>query len=100
MKRTADFEIRQYGRQELAQLYSPDITPEAAWKKLKEWIDYHPTLNGTLRQLGYQPRRQRISHRHRSAPSSRHSANPETDRTDPPSKFNPKNVKSFIFYGF
>ena len=60
MKRTADFEIRQYGRQELAQLYSPDITPEAAWKKLKEWIDYHPTLNGTLRQLGYQPRRQRI----------------------------------------
>lgn len=55
-----EFEIRQYGRTELAQVYSPDITPAAAWKKLKVWIDYHPTLGGSLEELGYQSNRQRI----------------------------------------
>ena len=54
------FIIKQYGRTELAQLYSPDITPEAAWRKLRSWIDYHPQLPETLRQLGYSPGRQRI----------------------------------------
>ena len=54
------FIMKQYGRTELAQLYSPDITAEAAWRKLRSWIDYHPTLNGTLRRLGYNPARQRI----------------------------------------
>lgn len=54
-----DFEVRQYGRTELAQLYSPNITPEAAWKKLKTWIDFCPGLNQRLRTAGYQPR-QRI----------------------------------------
>ena len=55
-----EFEIRQYGRTELAQVYLPDITPAAAWKKLKAWIDYHPTLGVSLEGLGYQPGRQRI----------------------------------------
>lgn len=54
-----DFEVRQYGRTELAQLYSPNITPEAAWKKLKLWIDHFPGLNQQLRTLGYR-KRQRI----------------------------------------
>ena len=54
------FEIRQYGRTELAQMYSPDITPAAAWKKLKSWIDYHPTLENDLRQKGYRGCQQRI----------------------------------------
>ena len=54
-----EFEIRQYGRTELAQLYSPDITPESAWKKLKQWIDHYPGLTEQLRTAGYQPR-QRI----------------------------------------
>ena len=54
-----EFEIRQYGRTELAQLYSPDITPESAWKKLKQWIDHYPGLDERLHTLGYHPR-QRI----------------------------------------
>lgn len=58
--KNVEFEIRQYGRTELAVVYSPDITPAAAWKKLKSWIDYHPTLGGSLEGLGYQPDRQHI----------------------------------------
>ena len=54
-----EFEIRQYGRTELAQLYSPEITPESAWKKLKQWIDHYPGLDERLRTLRYHPR-QRI----------------------------------------
>lgn len=54
------FEIRQYGRTELAQAYSPDITPEAAWKKLRGWIDIYPGLNEQLTAAGYNPSRQRI----------------------------------------
>mgnify|MGYP002624651195 CR=1 FL=1 len=54
------FMIRQYGRTELAQRYSPGITPEAAWKKLRLWINYHPLLPRTLRGLGYEEGRQRV----------------------------------------
>lgn len=50
------FEIRQYGRTELALLYSPQITPEAAWKKLKVWIGHFPGLTHQLQALGYDPR--------------------------------------------
>lgn len=56
---TAEFEIREYGRTELAQLYAPDITPEAAWKKLKGWIAYYPGLTERLQALGYRPAKQR-----------------------------------------
>ena len=31
------FEIRTYGRTELAQLYCPDLCPESAYRKLKHW---------------------------------------------------------------
>lgn len=54
-----DFQIREYGRTELAQLYSPDITPMSAWKKLKNWISHNPRLPQELQRLGYQPDRQR-----------------------------------------
>ena len=57
--KTAEFEIREYGRTELALAYSPKITPEAAWKKLKGWIAYYPGLNERLQSLGYRPRQQR-----------------------------------------
>ena len=30
--------MRLYGRTELAQLYCPELTPDAAWRKLKRWI--------------------------------------------------------------
>lgn len=48
-----EFRIRQYGRTELAMLYSPDIAPESAWKKLRKWIDHFPGLRKMLSELGY-----------------------------------------------
>lgn len=48
-----EFRIRQYGRTELAMLYSPDIAPESAWKKLRKWIDHFPGLTKMLSDLGY-----------------------------------------------
>lgn len=47
------FEIREYGRMELAQAYCPDIQPESAWRKLKAWIALRPGLSDRLRELGY-----------------------------------------------
>ena len=46
---------RTFGRTELAQLYSPDLTAEAAWKKLKRWITLNRDLTQELQQLGYTP---------------------------------------------
>lgn len=57
--KAAEFEIREYGRTELAQLYSPKISPEAAWRKLKGWIAYYPGLTERLQSLGYRHRQQR-----------------------------------------
>jgi hypothetical protein len=34
-------------------LYSPDITPESAWKKLRKWIDHFPGLRKMLMDMGY-----------------------------------------------
>lgn len=50
------FTIREYGRTELAQLYSPSIQPESAWVKLKLWIRLHPGLPERLSALGYDGR--------------------------------------------
>lgn len=52
MKQTG-FIIRQYGRTELAQMYSPDIAPESAWRKLRRWIEHYPGLTEQLHSLGY-----------------------------------------------
>ena len=60
MMKNTDFEIKQYGRTELAVAYSPDITPEAAWKKLRGWIEYNLVLTERLHRLGYDAHRQRI----------------------------------------
>lgn len=38
------FVIRTYGRTELAQIYCPNLCPEAAFRKLKHWIDLCPDL--------------------------------------------------------
>ena len=50
------FAIRTYGRTELAQLYCPDLCPEAAYRKLKHWIDLYPGLRDGLSALGLSPR--------------------------------------------
>ena len=33
-----EFKIRAYGRMELAQLYSPELTGIAAYRKMNKWI--------------------------------------------------------------
>ena len=37
-------------------MYSPDITPEAAWRKLRQWIRRSPGLEAALRAAGYTDR--------------------------------------------
>lgn len=46
------FVIRAYGRTELAQIYSPNLCPESAFRKLKHWIDLSPGLRDRLEALG------------------------------------------------
>ena len=46
---------RIYGRTELAQRYCPQLTPDAAWRKLKRWINLNTELTAQLRELGYTP---------------------------------------------
>ena len=48
-----EFEVKEYGRCELVSLYSPDIEPLSAWKKLKGWIQKSPHLMDNLRASGY-----------------------------------------------
>lgn len=50
------FKIRTYGRTELAQLYSPGIDPQSAFRKLKQWIDRYPNLREALTAQGLSPR--------------------------------------------
>lgn len=45
------FKIHTYGRTELAQSYFPDMCPQAAYRKLNQWIDFHPNLRSELRAL-------------------------------------------------
>ena len=46
---------KDYGRTELALRYAPTLTPDAAWKKLKRWINLNRDLTQELAQLGYTP---------------------------------------------
>ena len=45
--------MKEYGRTELAQRYCPQLTPDAAWRKLKRWIALNRDLTQELQQLGY-----------------------------------------------
>lgn len=47
------FILKEYGRIELARLYCPYITPDAAWKKLRRWIRLCPGLTDKLASAGY-----------------------------------------------
>ena len=53
MKENTTFEIREYGRSELAALYSPAIEPLSAWRKFKRWMMKYPHLMDNLESLGY-----------------------------------------------
>lgn len=52
-----EFKIRSYGRMELAQLYSPELTDIAAYRKMKKWISLCPGLLQRLYDLGYESKR-------------------------------------------
>lgn len=50
------FRLRSYGRTELAQMYCPDLSAGAAWRKLRQWIELSPGLTDRLRSVGCTPR--------------------------------------------
>lgn len=52
MKSDSPFRIRAYGRTELAQAYSPGLSPGAAYGRLMKWIALSPGLAERLRGLG------------------------------------------------
>lgn len=43
-----EFKIRAYGRMELAQLYSPELTGIAAYRKMNKWLAADMTYNSTI----------------------------------------------------
>ena len=43
-----EFTIRAYGRMELAQLYSPELTDIAAYRKMKKWMIWATNPNTVL----------------------------------------------------
>ena len=51
------FQIRSYGKAELALLYQPSVAPDSAVKTLKRWIDRCPQLKEELDKLHYNARR-------------------------------------------
>lgn len=50
------FRIHAYGRMELSMLYSPHVSPETAWRRLKRSIHRYPGLLDALRAIGYTPK--------------------------------------------
>ena len=55
--------MKEYGRTELAQLYCPTLTPDAAWRKLKRWIGLNSDLTRELTELGYTARQRTFTPR-------------------------------------
>ena len=45
--------IKTYSVKELALLYSPDVSPSTATRRLKRWIHYSPELMQRLAQYGW-----------------------------------------------
>ena len=58
------FEIRSYGKSELAMLYFPDAkTKKGALNNLNYWIDYCPELRDKLHALNSPPHAHRFTRR-------------------------------------
>lgn len=52
-----EYGVRTYGRIELAQAYNPNLHPQVAWRKLKEWMEVNKELAAALRKTGYDERK-------------------------------------------
>lgn len=50
-----DFIVRQYGKQELATCYLPDVKPASALKTLNRWIRHCAPLQAELAEAHYRP---------------------------------------------
>ena len=46
------FEIRAYGKSELAMMYAPELTDSGARKKLRKWSEVNPRLRYLLKVKG------------------------------------------------
>lgn len=61
---TKRFEIRAYGKSELALLYFPHVqTAKGALNNLNYWINYNPELRQRLREVGSPPRSHHFTRR-------------------------------------
>lgn len=59
-----EFEIRSYGKSELAMLYFPNTqTKKGAMNNLNFWINYNSELREKLRELGSPPKAHRYTKR-------------------------------------
>lgn len=56
-----DFEVRSYGKTELAQLYMPDISPRSALATFRYWIARYPGLKERLAAQGVTPQIKRYT---------------------------------------
>ncbi|MCH5175455.1 MAG: DUF4248 domain-containing protein [Prevotellaceae bacterium] len=62
--REIDFDIVPMSKQELAQLYAPNLTPHSAVNRLALWIERHPTLSAELAANGYRKTLRMLTSRH------------------------------------
>ena len=63
-EKPVNFEIRPYGKSELAMLYFPNVkTKKGAMNNLNYWIDCCSELRGRLRALNSPPRAHRYTRR-------------------------------------
>ena len=63
-RQSKPFEIRSYGKSELAMLYFPEAkTKKGALSNLSYWINYNGELKEKLRELNSPPRAQRFTRR-------------------------------------
>lgn len=50
------FQLRSYGKTELAVLYLPELKEESARKTFIDWIKHHPKLPAALTETGLMPK--------------------------------------------
>lgn len=53
MNTTPEFEIRSYGKSELAAHYLPGIDPQSALRTFYKWIERCPGLTEALQEAGF-----------------------------------------------
>lgn len=58
-----DMDILPMTKRELAQMYSPDLTPHSAVNRLMRWVRHHPVLRAKLEGSGYRKRARLLSAR-------------------------------------